>query len=60
LALWAYHSHGELFSQQMLRSFMMGQGTTERARERAVPRFARWMKDTIDMSPAAAAADTGT
>jgi len=60
LALWAYYSHGELFSQQMLRSFMMGQGTTERARERAVPMFARWMKDTIDMSPAAAAADTGS
>jgi hypothetical protein len=32
---------------------MMGQGTTERARERAVPMFSRWMKDMIDMSPAA-------
>ena len=53
LALWAYHSHGELFNQQMLRSFMMGQGTTEKARERAVPMFSRWMKDVIDMSPAA-------
>jgi len=60
LALWAYHSHGELFSQQMLRSFMMGQGTTEKARERAVPLFSRWMKDVIDMSPAAATADTAS
>ena len=54
LALWAYHEHGELFSQQMLRSFMMGQGTTEKARERAVPLFSRWMKDNIDMSSGAA------
>lgn len=54
LALWAYHEHTELFSQQMLRSFMMGQGTTEKARERQVPLFSRWMKDNIDMSSAAA------
>jgi len=54
LALWAYYKHNGLFSQQMLRSFMMGQGTTEKARERAVPLFSRWMKDKIDMSPNAA------
>lgn len=57
LALWAYHSHGELFSQQMLRSFMMGQGTTEKARERAVPMFSRWMKEFIDAPAPAPAAD---
>lgn len=58
LALWAYHSHGELFSKQMLRSFMMGQGTTEKARERAVPMFSRWMKDVIDMTAAPAPAES--
>ena len=57
LALWAYHTHGELFSQQMLRSFMMGQGTTEKARERAVPMFSRWMKDVIGVQAPAQAAE---
>ena len=47
LALWAYHEHGELFSQQMLHSFLAGQGTTEEKRKRAVPLFLRWMKDVI-------------
>jgi hypothetical protein len=59
LALWAYYTHGELFSQQMLRSFMMGQGTTEKARERAVPMFSRWMKDVIDMAKAQPTAAEG-
>ena len=58
LALWAYHTHGELFSQQMLRSFMIGQGTTEKARERAVPMFSRGMKDLIEAAPAQAEAET--
>jgi hypothetical protein len=52
LALWAYYQYGELFSQQMLRSFVAGQGTTEEKRERAIPLFWRWMKDVI-AAPAA-------
>ncbi len=47
LALWAYHSHGELFTKQMLTSFMAGQGTTAEKRQRAVPMFSRWMRDII-------------
>jgi hypothetical protein len=53
LALWAYHQHGELFSQQMLRSFVAGQGTTEEKRERTIPMFWRWMKDVIGPANAA-------
>jgi hypothetical protein len=53
LALWAYHQHSELFSQQMLRSFVAGQGTTEEKRERTIPLFWRWMKDVIGPANAA-------
>ena len=52
LALWAYHQHGELFTQQMLRSFVAGQGTTEDKRLRAIPFFWRWMKDVIEETAA--------
>jgi hypothetical protein len=55
LALWAYHQHSELFSQQMLRSFVAGQGTTEEKRERTIPLFWRWMKDVIGSGSANAA-----
>ena len=47
LAMWAYHAHGELFTKQMLTSFMAGQGTTAEKRQRAVPMFSRWMRELI-------------
>ncbi|NQV55647.1 MAG: hypothetical protein HQ503_07290, partial [Rhodospirillales bacterium] len=42
LVLWAYSTYDELFTAAMLRSVIVGMGTTDVVRKRAVPMLWRW------------------
>jgi hypothetical protein len=42
LVLWCFHTYENLFKPSIAKSFLAGQGTTDDARERAVPYFFRW------------------
>ncbi len=47
ITLWAYHNHNDMFTPDILRSFISGQGTTDEARQRKIPMFWRWTEDDI-------------
>jgi hypothetical protein len=42
LVLWCFHNYKELFKPSIAKSFLAGQGTSDDARQRAVPFFFRW------------------
>ncbi len=42
LVLWCFHTYKELFKPSIAKSFLAGQGTSDDARQRAVPYFFRW------------------
>lgn len=48
MVLWAYVAHEEIFTPNIVRSFLAGQGTSDAERRRAVPLFTRW----VEMPPA--------
>jgi hypothetical protein len=45
ITLWAYHAYRDIFRQDILRSFIAGQGTTDAQRMRKIPMFWRWLED---------------
>lgn len=47
ITLWAYHTYRDMFTPDILRSFISGQGTTDEARQRKIPMFWRWTEDDI-------------
>jgi hypothetical protein len=47
ITLWAYHAYRDIFRQDILRSFIAGQGTTDAQRMRKIPMFWRWLEDDI-------------
>jgi len=50
VVLYSLMAYSELFSPQLVKSFLLGQGTTEESRSRVVPLFTRWveMSEIID------------
>jgi hypothetical protein len=42
LVLWCFHKYKDMFNPSIAKSFLAGQGTTNKARRRAVPYFYRW------------------
>jgi hypothetical protein len=47
ITLWAYHAYRDIFTPDILRSFIAGQGTSDKARRRHIPMFWRWCEDDI-------------
>lgn len=47
ITLWAYHAYRDIFTPDILRSFISGQGTSDDARRRHIPMFWRWCEDDI-------------
>ena len=47
ITLWAYHAYRDIFTPDILRSFISGQGTSDDARRRHIPMFWRWQEDDI-------------
>ena len=50
LVLWCFYKYKDLFKPSIAKSFLAGQGTTDDARERAVPYFSRWFDPEIHSS----------
>jgi len=44
VVLWSLFTYRDLFSPQLVKSFLLGQGTTDNARSREVPLFTRWVE----------------